>query len=239
MNSGRAIAMAIAAGLFLNGAAVASPDKSGSYDLYRDGQRVGSERYTWDDTGEGQAVLRGECVLEVNGVSTSLRPSLTLDDALMPVSFDLDRQQGGESIAVSTVFDGKRADHVIRENGMETKKRLKINPADLVVQANVLSLFLPLVEKYDFEKGGEQDLTVFDVDRKESYTAHCRVRGLGTVENGNGSFRARRLTIDLYDTTVDILVDKLGRVPQISIPMMKMEARLLGYDGADKAELRP
>ncbi len=230
-------AASIAASLLLSGGVAASPDGSGSYELFRDGQRVGSERYMWDTGDEGQAVLRGESVLDVNGVSTSLRPSLTLDGTMSPVSFDLDRQQGGESIEVSTVFDGKRADHVIRQNGMETKKRLKINPADLVVQSNLISLFLPLVDKYDFEKGGEQDLTVFDVDRKESYTAHCRVRGLGTVENGNGTFRARRLTIDLYDTSVDLLVDKQGRVPQISVPMLKLEARLLGYDGSDKAEL--
>jgi len=198
---------------------------------------VGSERYTWDDAGEGEAVLRGECVLDVNGVSMSLRPSLTMDQGFNPVNFDLDKQQGVETVEISTVFEGKKADYTVRKDGMETHKKLKINPADLVVSENVVSLFLPLVEKYDFEKGGEQDLTVFDVDRNETYKAHCRLRGLGTIENGNGTFRARRLTIDLYDVSVDLLVDKQGRVPQISVPMMKLEARLMGYDGADKAEL--
>jgi hypothetical protein len=215
----------------------ASVDRSGAYEVYRDGVRVGSERYAWNEGEDGKEVLQGECVLEVDGVSTTLRPSLTINTSMQPVAFDLSRAQGDAVVEIATRFNGGRADHTVRENGMESTKSLKISPADLVIDRDVLHLFLLLAERYDFEKGGEQDLMVFDVENRKTYKSHCRLRGLGTIENSAGKFRARRLTIDLEDLSVDLLVDKDGRVPQISIPMMRIEARLLGYSGGDKAQL--
>lgn len=232
--------MVVAAVTLFAGNATASVDKTGFYDVYQNGVRIGSEHYTWDAGVEGTNVLQGECVLEVNGVSTTFRPSLTLQgDNLTPVSLAIESTQGDNLQEIMATFEGPRADYVLKENGMESKKNLKIKPAELVVNENILHLFLVLAERYDFEKGGEQDVTVFDVIQKKAYTAHCRIRGLGTVENAAGKFRARRLTIDLENLQVDLLVDNDGRVPQISIPMKKMEAKLKGYDGGEKAEMVP
>jgi hypothetical protein len=218
----------------------ASVDKEGFYDVFQNGVRIGSERYSWEAGEEGKNVLAGECVTEVNGISTTFRPSLTLQgEGLTPVSLAIESEQGDNLQEFMATFEGARADYVLKENGMESKKNLKIKPAELVVDENILHMFVVLAERYDFEKAGEQDITVFDVLAKKSYTAHCRVRGMGTVENASGKFRARRLTIDLENLQVDLLVDRDGRVPQISIPLTKMEAKLKGYNSGEKAELTP
>jgi hypothetical protein len=232
------IGSALVAVAFWAGIAGAGVDKKGFYDVYQGGVRVGSERYWWEEREEGTAVLAADCVLEINGVSTTLRPSLTLvSESLTPVGLDLEASHGGNIQEFSAKFDGPRAEYVQNENGMESKKTLKIKPADLVLDENLLHQFIVLAERYDFDKAGEQDFTVFDVEQKKAYTAHVKVKGLGTFENEKGSFRMRRLSIDLESNTVDLLVDREGRVPSISIPMKKLEAKLQGYDGGEKAEV--
>jgi hypothetical protein len=234
------VGVVLAAVTLFAGNVSASVDKEGYYDIFQNGVRIGSERYSWETGDEGTNVLAGECVIEVNGISTTFRPSLTLQgEGLTPVSLAIESSQGDDLQEIMATFEGARADYVLKENGMESKKNIKIKPAELVVDENILHLFVVLAERYDFDKAGEQDMSVFDVVAKKSYTAHCRIRGIGTVENASGKYRARRLTIDLESLQVDLLVDRDGRVPQISIPMKKMEAKLKGYNSGDKAELTP
>jgi len=221
------------------GVAGATVDRRGAYEIFRDGIRVGSERYSWVDGDSGQAVLQGECVLEIEGVSTTLRPTLTLQDSgLVPVGMTLEQTSGNDVREVSVRFSGARAQRMIREKGMEARKNFKINPADLVIRDDIVELFLPLAERYDFDKGGEQNFSVFDVEDGKGYPAHCRLRGMGTFENSFGRHRLRRLTIDLEDVAVDLYVDRTGRVPLISIPLKKIEARLQGYEGGEQAALQ-
>lgn len=228
----------VAALLLGAGVAGAAVDRRGAYEVFRGGIRIGSERYTWDAGEDGRAVLQGECVLDLDGVSTTFRPVLTLQSPdLLPVGLTVEQSDGGEIRELSVQFTGARAERVIREKGMEARKGFKINPADLVIKDDILELFLPLAERYDFEAGGEQDFTVFDVEDGRAYAAHCRLRGMGTFENSSGKYRLRRLTIDLEDVAVDLYVDRAGRVPLIAIPLKKIEARLHGYDGGEQAAL--
>lgn len=217
--------------------AQANETRSGQFELYRHGTRVGSESWKWAEDASGSIVVTGQCAVDIDGIATTIHPSLTFQAAsLTPVAYEFERAQGDLVRRVSTTFNGGRAVQQIEENGMSSKRQLKIKPSDLVINDEVLHQFLLLAERYDFEKGGTQDFTVFDVKLDRSYVAHAMVRGLGTVENGMGKFRVRRLTLVLQDLSVDLYVDSQGRVPQISIPMRGIEAKAPGYRGDEKVE---
>jgi hypothetical protein len=209
---------------------------SGTYDIFVGGQRAGSERFTWSESDDGGAVLEGESVLDVGGVSTTLRPSLTIEEGtLLPVRYSRDAQAGDRLDAVDATFLGGKAILELEQNGTSSKRNLKIKPADLVVDDNVLSLFTMVARKYDFEKGGEQEFSVFDTQAQKTYQARCMTRGLGVLETSAGKFRLKRLTINLEDVGVDLLVDDDGTVAQISVPLQRLEARLSGYAGPAKS----
>lgn len=217
--------------------AAGSELRSGSFDLYRNGSRIGSESWSWATEASGSAVFTGQCSVELDGVSTTIQPKLTLDGAtLTPIAYEFEQVQGDQVRRVSTTFDGGRVAQQIEENGMSSKRQLKIKPSDLVVNDDVLSQFLLVVERYDFEKGGTQDFTVFDIKSGRASVAKVMARGLGTVENGSGTFRVRRVTLSFDELLVDVYVDGRGQVPQISIPLRGIEARMPGYKGESKVE---
>lgn len=211
--------------------------RSGSFELYRGGVRIGSETWSLATDASGVAVLTGQCAVEIDGVSTTIHPSLKVDAvSLTPLSYEYERTQGDDVRRVLNTFEGGRVAQKIEENGMSSKRQLKIKPAELVINDDVLSQFLLVAERYDFERGGTQDFTVFDAKTDRNYVAHAMVRGLGTVENGLGKFRVRRLTLNLEELSVDVYVDGRGQVPQIAIPIRGIEARMPGYRGEEKAE---
>jgi hypothetical protein len=225
--------------VILMGAVHASAGMVGTttYDVFQNGSRVGSERLTWTEADGGLVTLEGECVLDVGGVSTTLRPSLTIDAAtLAPTRYTREIAQGDRTDQLEAVFEGGKAVLSVRENGSSSKRNIKIKPAQLVVDDHVISLITLVVRQYDFEKGGEQDLTVFDTEQGKAHAAHALVRGMGTFENASGSWRLKRLTVNLENVAVDLLVDDGGRVPLISMPLKNMEARLANYSGNSKAE---
>jgi hypothetical protein len=209
----------------------------GTYDIYVGGQLAGSERFAWSETEAGEVVLAGESVLDVGGVSTTLTPSLTIEqNTLLPVRYSRDAMAGDQLDAVQATFQGGKAVLELERNGTSSKKNVKIKPADLVVDDNVLSLFTMVARKYDFEKAGEQEFSVFDTGAQKTYQARCMTRGVGLLENSAGKFRLKRLTINLEDVAVDLLVDDEGTVAQISVPLRRLEARLSGYSGPTKSK---
>lgn len=213
------------------------PTGGGSYDLYRGNVQVGTESYEWTVAPDGASRIEGACVVELDGVSTTIRPTLSLEGAsLTPISFRYEQVQGDQVRRVDSQFDGGKVSQTIEENGMSSKRQLKIKPSDLVVNEDVLYQFLLVAERYDFDKAGTQDFTVFDAKTGQNYVAHAMLRGLGTVQNGLGKFRARRLTLNLESVAVDIYVDSQGRVPMISIPLRGIEARMPGYKGDARVE---
>lgn len=208
-----------------------------TYEIFQNGSRVGSERLTWTEADGGQVTLEGECVLEVGGVSTTLRPSLTIDAAtLSPTRYARETELGDRLDQLEALFDGGKAVYSVKENGSSSKRSIKMKPAELVVDSHVMSLLTLVADRYDFEKGGEQDLTVFDTEGGKAHSAHAMIRGMGTFENAAGSWRLKRLTVKLENVSVDLLVDDAGRVPLISVPLLNMEARLANYAGNNKAE---
>ncbi|HEX7880093.1 MAG TPA: hypothetical protein VF720_11825 [Candidatus Eisenbacteria bacterium] len=221
------------------GAVDSRADLTGSttYDVFVGGSRVGSERLTWTEADGGQVTLEGECVLEVGGISTTLRPSLTIDAAtLSPTRYAREMELGDRVDELEAVFEGGKAVMSVKENGSSSKRSIKMKPAELVVDGHVMSLLTLVADRYDFDKGGEQDLTVFDTEEGKAHAAHAMVRGMGTFENTSGSWRMKRLTVKLENVSVDLLVDDAGRVPLISMPLRNMEARLANYAGNSKAE---
>lgn len=231
----------VALGLFLLGVAVDSPaslSESGTYDIFQNGSRVGSERFAWSDAAGGQVTLEGECILEIGGVPTTLRPTLTIDSGtLAPLRYTRESSWGERVDLVDAVFDGGRAVLSVKENGSSSKRNLRIKPAELVVDDHIVSLMALVVKLYDFEKGGAQDLAVYDTGAAKVHTAHAMVRGMGSFENASGAYRLKRLTVNLENVAVDLLVDDNGIVPLISMPTRSIEARLSGYVGNAKAEV--
>lgn len=106
----------------------------------------------------------------------------------------------------------------------------RIKDPDLVFDSSFLCLYLMVVARYDTLVKGNQDLDVYDL-QFEDYAAHVKMRGLGSVTNENGTFRAHRMTIEKKGHTIDLYVDDHGLIPRISIPSMKVEALLEGYNG--------
>ncbi|MDZ4803382.1 MAG: hypothetical protein SGI90_00795 [Candidatus Eisenbacteria bacterium] len=216
----------------------ASASGNGTYDIFQNGSRVGSERFTLSEAEDGQVTLEGECVLEVGGVSTTLRPTLIFDAAtLAPRRYTRVIDRGERVDQVEAVFDGGKAVLSLKENGSSSKRNLRIKPAELVIDDHVVSLLTLVVRHYDFDKGGEQDVAVFDTGAAKVHMAHVMIRGMGSFENARGSYRMKRLTINLENMAVDLLVDDNGQVPLISMPIRNIEARLSGYDGNAKAEV--
>lgn len=215
-------------------------NSGGSYDLYRGNVQVGTESYQWTTAADGATRIEGSCVVELDGVSTTIHPRLSLDTAsLTPISFHYEQVQGDRVRRVDSQFDGGRVSQTIEEDGMSSKRQLKIKPSDLVVNEDVLYQFLLVAERYDFTRAGTQDFTVFDAKTGQNYVAHVMLRGLGTIQNSNGKFRARRLTLNLNEVAVDLYVDSQGRVPMISIPLRGIEARMPGYKGDERAQSLP
>jgi len=204
----------------------------GTYLIYQDGTKIGSEDYAWNDN-----VLEAHCVLDSSGVPVELSPRLTVDvTTLMPVAYELNENRGETQGQVSLAFTPNKVEFSRTKNGTKSTKLLKIKPADLVIDNESCSLFLLVVDRYDFQAGGEQDFTVFDPQSRRAYVAHAKFRGLGTIDIHGGTARTRRLTLILEDVAVDLYVDAAGAVPQISIPLRKVEARLNGYTGCASAE---
>lgn len=228
-------------GLLLIGPAAdsrANLAEGGTYDIFQNGGRVGTERFIRGDAEGGQVVLEGECVLDIGGVSTTLRPTLTFDSTtLAPLRYTRETAWDERVDLVEAVFDGGKAVLSVKENGSSSKRNLRIKPAEFVVDNHVVSLLALVAQHYDFEKGGEQDLAVFDTEAAKVHAAHVMVRGMGSFQNASGTYRLKRLTVNLEEVAVDLLVDDNGVVPLISIPIRKIEARLAGYDGNSKAEL--
>ena len=134
----------VAAGLLLIGSAAAAPAsllESGTYDIYSNGYRVGSERFTWSEAEGGLVTLEGECVREVGGVSTTLRPSLTLEvGTLAPKHYMRELARGDRVDQVEATFEGGKAVLAVRENGSSSKRNVRIKSTELVVDEHFTSL---------------------------------------------------------------------------------------------------
>lgn len=216
--------------------AQAAPVSGGSYQVLEGGSPVGTERFEWTTDESGRTVLTGSVVREIQGVSSTLTTSLTFrDDTLVPAEYRRELQRGDDLEGVETSFDGGRATQVTHQRDTTSRRTLKIKPAGMVVDGSMLHLYTVLARLYDFDRGGEQDIVVYDPTARQSYVAHAMIRGLGTFENNRGTWRLQRLTINLDSVAVDLLVDPEGIVPQISVPLAGMEARLEGYQGRDQA----
>lgn len=232
----RFIAVVFVAALLSVPATQAAASKlSGDYEIRKDGEAVGVERWTIEPAEDGSISTKSTGAMKPGGAAgkTSFED---LSELTMNADGSLREYQRVVSVnrlprRMVLEYDGLnfRGRFYTGKNQVERKMKA---PGQLLVVDSGVYHHLNLLVRHAVENNRlGKAIPVFVPSNFNKTTVYVDDRGADTVSLPNGKFQARRYFIDMGLYGLSAWADAKGRLIKIETPSTGIEVHLLGYQG--------
>jgi dienelactone hydrolase len=199
--------------------------ESGTFLLFQGGKQVGRESYVHQKDG-GKDIWSGIVEIQAAGQQLKQSPRLVLTSGGKPISFDLVYSTGGAEQSLSYAF-GDDSFTITAKGGAQDSSRTLPLPSNAVILANnVLHHNILVARRYDWKKGGRQELIAVP-----NTTLALEARGEDEFRLNGKTLKLRHLFLSIGGIIgANLWLDAGDRVIKVDIPLQRIEVYLLGFE---------
>lgn len=213
-------ALPLVLGLLLVAAPAASQTETldeGVFRILENGREVGRETFSIKRSGTGDnavVIAQGRVVRDATGAGEELTSALEVTGpALRPAAYQV-TVRGDEAQKIFGRLVGGRFRAQIMSSAGEQMREYLAGEGALVIDEGVAHHYYFLGSRSE----GDFQVPVIVPRQNRQLTAQVTGRGMGSVEAGGSTVRARHFAVDVGGVTRNVWVDAQGRVLRVEVP---------------------
>ena len=203
-----------------------SGNESGSFRIMFGGEEIGLEKFEITEGADGIRAT-GEIRLTVeregSKVTFLIHPLLHFSRFFEPISYEVTQESGPNRTKAQVNFK-EGGSEAVYESGKEKESRqINLKKDVTVLDDNVFHQYIILAKRYDFQKGGIQELSAFVPQQFIAGGVSISDKGLASVEVGKNTMKLQHLLVDTGELQISLWLNEKHDLLKLAVPKSNVE----------------